>query len=150
MANPKKLSTVPLPETCCLGIIVLMLLFLNGCGDGIAKRYPASGVVRFPGGTPVRTGTIEISNGTRWTASGEIDREGKFSLTTVRSSDGAIPGDYRVVVRQVILTHRLPAAQHDHGELVHARYRDYASTTLKFTMPAAAKNDLEFVVDKAN
>lgn len=127
----------------------MLSILLAGCSDGIPKRYPASGVVQFPDGTPVMTGTIEISSGTRWTASGEIDREGKFVLTTAKPGDGAIPGDYRVVIRQVILTHRLPAAQHDHGDLVHARYRDYASTTLNFTMPAEPKNDLAFVVDKA-
>jgi hypothetical protein len=131
-----------------IGCLLLLALVL-GCGDGIPRRYPAGGTVKFADGTPVKTGTIEISSGTRWTASGEIDREGKFKFTTVNSGDGAIPGEYKAVIRQVILSHRLPAHKHDHGDLVHARYRDYGSTTLKFTMPAAAKLDIEFIVDKA-
>ena len=86
-----------------------LVLLAAGCGDGFPKRYPVSGSVKFADGSPVKTGTIELGgNGSRWTASGEIQRDGSFSLTTVKKGDGAVPGEYKVVIRQMCSPTCLP------------------------------------------
>lgn len=128
-----------------LGLVCLLLL--TGCGDGFPKRYPVSGSVRFADGSPVKTGTIELGgNGSRWTASGEIQRDGSFSLTTVKKGDGAVPGDYKIVIRQMVLAYLPAQGGHDHGKLVSEHYRDYKSTDLKVTIKAGENSPLNIVV----
>ena len=71
-----------------------------GCGDdtGLARRYPVSGKVTYKG-QPVEKGKIsfipEVADGRA--ASSQIEN-GKFSMTTLATNDGAIPGKYKVTV----------------------------------------------------
>lgn len=119
----------------------------TGCGDGFPQRYPVSGTVRFADGSPVKTGTIELGgNGSRWTASGEIQRDGSFVLTTVNQGDGAVPGEYKVVVRQMVLAYLPAEGGHDHGKLVADRYRDYKTTDLSAKVEAGTNPPLEIIV----
>jgi hypothetical protein len=123
------------------------LLLAAGCGDGFPKRFPVSGSVKFADGSPVKTGTIELGgNGSRWTASGEIQRDGSFSLTTVKKGDGVVPGEYKVVIRQMVLAYLPAEGGHDHGKLVSDHYRDYKTTDLKVTIDEGANSPLAIVV----
>jgi major membrane immunogen (membrane-anchored lipoprotein) len=74
-----------------------------GCGDdsGLATRYKVSGKVTYKG-TPVEQGGITfepvkppVPEGRH--ASGTI-KDGHYSLTTAVEGDGALPGDYKVVI----------------------------------------------------
>jgi hypothetical protein len=82
----------------CIG-----LLAVPWCGDdtGLAKRYPGSGTVTY-NGNPVEKGRIDFipTQADGRTASGEIV-DGKYSLTTFVSDDGALPGPYKVEVTSV-------------------------------------------------
>lgn len=129
------------------GLLALGLLVLAGCSDGIPQRYPISGTVKFADGSPVKTGTIELGgNGSRWTASGEIQRDGSFVLTTVKKGDGAVPGEYRAVIRQMILAYLPAEGGHDHGKLVPDRYRDYKTSDLKITVQAGENPPLNITL----
>lgn len=128
-------------------LLPFCLLLTSGCSDGLPKRYPVKGTVRFTDGSPVKTGTIELGgNGSRWTASGEIERDGSFVLTTVKKGDGAVPGEYRAVIRQMILAYLPAEGGHDHGKLVPDRYRDYKTSDLKVTVQAGENPPLEIIV----
>ena len=128
-------------------LLPFCLLLTSGCSDGLPKRYPVKGTVRFTYGSPVKTGTIELGgNGSRWTASGEIERDGSFVLTTVKKGDGAVPGEYRAVIRQMILAYLPAEGGHDHGKLVPDRYRDYKTSDLKVTVQAGENPPLEIIV----
>ena len=130
-----------------LGLMALSFFLLPGCGDGIPKRYPVSGTVRFADGSLVKTGTIELGgNGSRWTASGEIQRDGSFVLTTVNKGDGVVPGEYRAVIRQMILAYLPAEGGHDHGKLVPDRYRDYKTSDLQVTVQAGSNPPLEITI----
>jgi hypothetical protein len=130
--------------TCLIGCGCLLA---SGCGDGFPQRYPVSGTIRFADGSPVKTGTIELGgNGSRWTASGEIQRDGSFVLTTVKPGDGAVPGEYKIVIRQMVLAYLKAEGGHDHGKLVADRYRDYKTTDLKATVQAGENPPLEIIV----
>jgi hypothetical protein len=74
-----------------------------GCGDdsGLSRRYKVTGRVTYKG-QPVRKGTIafEPANpplGAGRHASGFIDN-GSYTLTTAIEGDGALPGDYNVMI----------------------------------------------------
>jgi hypothetical protein len=81
----------------------LGLVTVLGCGDdtGLAQRYPVSGTVTY-NGDPVEKGRIDFipTQAEGRPASGEIV-DGKYSLTTAVSDDGALPGPYKVTVTSV-------------------------------------------------
>jgi hypothetical protein len=88
------------------------LLLVLGCGDdsGLAKRYPVSGTVTY-NGAPVPKGNINFVSATPTgrAATGEIEN-GKITLTTATSGDGALPGSYKVtIISQDMDTSKLQA-----------------------------------------
>src|SRR3954453_2658007 len=76
------------------------LLVVFGCGtdDGLGKRYPVSGTVKYKG-QPVASGNINFvpDNADLRAAFGRIE-DGAYSLTTLTEGDGALPGTYKVTV----------------------------------------------------
>jgi hypothetical protein len=86
---------------CLVGLVVLLV---GGCGDGKITRYPVSGTVLVNGQPaegaqivfcPVSPGP-ELEN---FRPAGFTDSAGKFSLTTIDSTDGAPAGQYKVLVK---------------------------------------------------
>jgi len=82
---------------------LLTLLLLPGCGEGLPETVPVSGRVTFQG-QPLDSGQVvfhpqSIPEGLpRRPATGVLDREGRFQLTTFRTGDGAVPGTYQVAI----------------------------------------------------
>lgn len=79
----------------------LMLVMAFGCGDEFPERYSVTGTVKY-NGQPVEKGTITFkpAGAEGMPASGTIEK-GDYSLTTVNEDDGAVPGEYNVVVTSV-------------------------------------------------
>lgn len=81
------------------------LLFLSGCGSGNPPVAKASGRVTC-GGQPVTSGRIlftpipksEKDNLPGKAATGEIDSDGTFELSTYGENDGAIIGKHLVTI----------------------------------------------------
>ncbi len=76
------------------------LLFLAGCGGGgLEGTVPIRGKVIYQG-KPLAEGTVLYApvdvNGRQ--ARAELQPDGSFTLTTLVANDGALPGEYRVVV----------------------------------------------------
>jgi hypothetical protein len=95
------------------GPVVLALAMATGCGDRRAsnarpKVVSAGGVVRLEG-RPLEGALVTFTNATL-SASGRTDAEGRFTLTTYESGDGAAPGKHTVTVSKVQLPERDPAA----------------------------------------
>lgn len=105
-----------------------------GCNrDPHPRRYPVAGKITFPDGEPVRTGVVEFMPvGGELTAHGTIASDGTYALTTITHQDGAVPGKYKVVVKQFIFYDRVPKSQHDHGGDVSLEFADERSTPLEF------------------
>jgi hypothetical protein len=86
-------------------VAAAMLANFAGCGaGGPPTTTPVSGVVTFDG-QPLTGGTItfismaESGKGVvSRPAVGVLGAEGKYTLSTFAPGDGAIPGDYQVVV----------------------------------------------------
>lgn len=73
-------------------------LALIGCGDdGRLPTAPVSGVVTLDG-RPVIEGEVLFLPATGRPARGKLDADGRFTLRTYASSDGAVVGTHRVGV----------------------------------------------------
>jgi len=89
--------------TCCCGLALGVLL--AGCsGSSQAKVYPVSGKVTFDGKPMEGGGSIAfVPTGAAAgkAPGGLIDPQGNYTLGTYAENDGSMPGDFRVVIRQV-------------------------------------------------
>ena len=85
----------------------LAAMILIGCGedDGIGRRYPVSGTIKYHG-QPVPKATVTFTPadaGAGRPATGGTDEGGSYRLGTASSEDGALPGKYVVTVSAVEL-----------------------------------------------
>jgi hypothetical protein len=84
------------------GLVTVTMLVVVGCGSddtGLSRRYSVSGTVKYKG-EPVPKGSITFEP---TTASGRhaygFIENGAYSLSTSGASgEGALPGDYKVVI----------------------------------------------------
>jgi hypothetical protein len=76
------------------------LLFVAGCGSGTPATTRVDGVLLFEDGKPVSGASIRFvpAADAGREASGFTGKDGEFTLTSFSQSDGALPGDYSVVV----------------------------------------------------
>jgi hypothetical protein len=89
-------------------VLLVVLLTAAGCSSSGSGIYPVEGVVVYADDGSPATGlkgcTVEFEaigatpDGKKATASGEIDAEGKFRLTTRRANDGAVAGRHKVLI----------------------------------------------------
>src|SRR5262245_39746565 len=77
---------------------LLWLGILVGCG-GTSKTVPTTGRVTY-NGKPVPRANVSFTpvEGSGRAASGLTDNNGYFKLGTFSTSDGALPGNYRISV----------------------------------------------------
>jgi hypothetical protein len=79
--------------------LLLVLVLISGCGTSNPDTVSATGTVTYKG-APVEGATVVFgaASGQPSGAQGKTDASGKFSLTTFKEGDGAIPGKYSVVI----------------------------------------------------
>jgi hypothetical protein len=97
MQNPLKLRTIV-----AVALSFAAVSSLIGCGadDGIGKRFPVSGKVTYKG-QPLKSGTVNFlpeDPNTARPATGEIQEDGSYQLTTQTPGDGAMGGKYKVAI----------------------------------------------------
>jgi len=88
-----------MPRVTVPGLSILLCL-VCGCSDQ-PQTYAVLGMVVYPDGKPVTSGTVEfelIVSRNRITAAGDIAPDGTFQLGTFESTDGALAGRHRVAV----------------------------------------------------
>jgi hypothetical protein len=73
------------------------LLAATGCGGGGPKIVPVSGVVLIDG-QPLTYGHVQVLPAGWRPASGRLDSNGRFTLTTTTANDGCAVGTHPVVV----------------------------------------------------
>jgi len=130
--------------------LLFALLTTLGCAkDPRPERFPVSGAVKFSDGEPVRTGIVEFFpvDGSL-TATGQIKTDGTYKLSTIESDDGAVAGDYLVVVKQFIFYDKIPEHKHDHGGDIDTVYADERTTPFKYKV-MAGQNIADFQVTYA-
>jgi hypothetical protein len=121
---------------------VLATLLLVGCG-GDAKMLPVSGTVKYADGSIPKGETARVvfqpSDDGR-PATGTIGDDGAFEMMTETPGDGALPGNYKVVL-EIWKSYR------DQESVVPEEYGDAATTPLEATVDADHTH-FEFTVER--
>jgi hypothetical protein len=128
-----------LPRRFGLSLAVLLSVLFGGCGRGL---YPVEGVVVWEDGSPATelAGSHVVFDlpEKRTSARGIVGADGSFHLTTNKPNDGALPGEYRVVIIET----RKPAGGPDSGDIapgvIDTSYYDPATSGLRATVRAGA------------
>jgi hypothetical protein len=83
-----------------IAAVLLTTVLTAGCGSSGPTIIPIRGEVLYNGDT-MKEGTVVYlpkGSGEARQASGRIQPDGSFVLTTFKNADGVVPGDYNVVV----------------------------------------------------
>src|SRR5439155_6667441 len=112
------------------GALVCLVLFAaSGCGG--ATLVPVSGTVTYKDGKPVTAGLVIFEPvSQKISARGEIQADGSFQLGTHRDNDGALEGEYKVLVAPP----PLPEEGKRRRSPIHRKYQNLESTPLRFTV----------------
>ena len=156
-SSPIRSRHCRIASLCCA--LSVPLLVLTGCGGGSnAEIVPVTGTVKYDG-QPVKNADVTFypTDGGR-PASGKTDDEGKFSLTTVNSNDGAAVGEHVITVSVSINTsdasqtptsaddYAVPKAGKGKGSqaALPPKYADKEQSGLKRTVVSGETNDFAF------
>jgi hypothetical protein len=115
-----------------LVLLATAFVTLVGCGGDHLKTAVVRGKVTC-NGKPVPNGTISFIPTAGPTATGEIQSDGSFTLTTYRKDDGAVLGQHTVViVAMEDMSTRLPEARNPlPPPIVPEKYTSLATTDLR-------------------
>jgi hypothetical protein len=105
----------------------LVLGLVSGCG-GKGKLRKVTGVVTWEDGTPVDGATIVFApkDSNIRQASGFTGKDGAFDLTTFSPGDGAMDGDYKIVVTKSDVTAETGSAgPSDHPDVTKMMQEDW-------------------------
>src|SRR5262245_44393672 len=109
-------------------LVTLALLGFCGCQS---DTIPVSGKVSFKNGQPVTAGFVIFEPvNQKVGARGEIQPDGTFQLGTHADKDGAMEGEYKVLIAPP----PLPEEGKPRPSAIHPKYRAPESTPLKFTV----------------
>jgi hypothetical protein len=123
----------------------LLLALASGCGSG---RATVTGRVTYEDGTPVEAGTVigeAVVDGKPTGVQGNIARDGTFSWGSARPGEGALPGNYRVVV----MPRALGDSELAEGKVpdVDSKFTKYETSGITFEVKPG-KNDLAITVTR--
>jgi hypothetical protein len=134
---------------CALGIVALA----TGCGGGPAKdapkTVPVKGVVNYKG-QPVPSLSVGFRPlGPGRIANGITDSTGRFELMTAQPGDGAMPGEYEVVIgfspEEVTPMPGFPGSEKKPVSPIPTKYENPKKSGLKQTVSDdPGKNDFTF------
>ena len=81
------------------------------------------------------------------TATGTIQHDGSFVLGTYTADDGAVAGDHRAIVVQIVVADGSFLHSVDHGKPVPVHYADYGRSPLQMTVSDTEPNHLVIELD---
>jgi hypothetical protein len=90
--------------------LVWMMVLLCTVGCGGSGTVPVQGIVRLDG-QPLRSASVQfVPEDSGRDATATTDQDGRFVLSTFEPGDGALPGNYKVVVTPVAPAQEAPPA----------------------------------------
>jgi hypothetical protein len=102
-SNASESSYMRVVHASCLRGSLILLMIISGCNGKSVPTIKVQGTVTYKG-KPVEQGSvafhpIEVYGGhPRRIAAGKIGPQGTYSLSTFEKDDGAIPGEYKVII----------------------------------------------------
>jgi hypothetical protein len=134
-----------------IALLIALLVVHPGCNSGQLKTYPVQGQVVFKDGSPVKVGLIETKAvGKDVQATGSIAKDGTFSLTTYRENDGAIAGEHKLVIVQMIPVEDIPNYRPSTMGVVNRKYASYNTSGLTMTIVPNGENKIKLVISGAD
>ena len=124
-------------------LLLIGLAAAAGCNSG---RHPVSGRVTYDDGSPVIAGTVigeAIIDGKTVAVQGNIESDGSFRWGGAAPNDGALPGDYRVLITAPTLSD-FELSQGKRPAL-DGKYARYETSGITFQVKAG-KNELPITV----
>lgn len=126
----------------CPIVLVLVPCLLIGC-SGHYSTYPAGGKVTYEDGTPLPGGWVEFKSAEHdLRASGTIQEDGTFEMSTYAPGDGAVAGKHHVAVRPGIPT------DDSQGGLVADKFQDFDKSGITVTVDSGGENQFTIKVSK--
>ena len=92
-------------------LLSLVLAALTGCGKKRPETTPIEGVVTFQGKPLTEADVMFAPQQSGWPSTGKTDSQGRFRLTTFQQNDGAVEGEYNVIVAKFASTAASPDAK---------------------------------------
>lgn len=128
--------------------LTALTLICTGCGtdDSLPARAPVAGTV-FYQGQPVEQGTITFhpEDESVNPASSSLGAGGEFQLSTFERHDGAIPGQFTVVITAREDTADVGTVPQK--SLIPEKYSDLQSSPLKITIPEEGNEELSILLE---
>lgn len=137
----------PQPMALAAWQLVGVCLVLAGCGSGRPETAVVRGKIIYKE-KPVPNGTITFIPKAGPSATGEIQSDGTYTLTTFRPGDGAILGEHIVIiVAMQDMSNRLPEERNPlPPPIVPDKYTNIATTDLKAQV-SAGENVIDFKLE---
>ena len=119
--------------------LLLVVLSLAGCSE--PKFYPVRGKVIVFGVGPLKSGEVRFRprNNPRLIASGPIQKDGSFSLSTPGHGEGVLEGDVQAAVIVEAKDGKSPIAD---------RFADFDAADLSYTVQDRPENWFQLDVKK--
>jgi hypothetical protein len=118
-----------------LPFVILLAVALTGCGG--KGTIPVKGVVTLEGAVLPEATVLFVPDGPEGgrPASGFTSSDGVFQLTTYQPNDGALPGNYRVLIRKTVAARDPGAAERSALERARDKYADKSPRAKKPILP---------------
>ncbi len=116
-------------------------MLVAGCGVKRLETAPVTGTVRLDG-KPLHRGTVIFTPELGRAATGEIQPDGSYRLSTYKSGDGALVGRHRVAViaRDDPPPAKGPMSEEVGPSLIPEFYSDFVRSGLSFEVKSGKKN----------
>lgn len=135
-----------------LALIAAFCLLAVGCGESLPRTIPVRGKVTWQG-KPLGTGSVTFTpvesdaGAPLRPARGVLNPDGTYRLSTFRTYDGAMPGQYAVVVTSYTTNPPLDPTSAPPKWLIPEKYGKSDTSGLSAAIPADTDGELEFNFD---
>jgi hypothetical protein len=121
------------------------LVFLAGCGSSQLETAPVRGTITIDG-KPLETGKVRFVPERGRGATGDIQPDGTYTLTTYSAGDGATVGKHRVsiVARAAGQKRAVESEEPLPPSLIPEHYADESKSGLDFEVRAGQDNQADF------
>ncbi len=134
-----------LGTTLFVGLMMISVLFLSGCGKSRPTPVEVTGSVTFRG-QPVQNALVNFIPKDLRPASGRTDAQGRFELMTYEPGDGAIVAEHSVLISKFVEKPRSnPKSPYPESvSVLPVRYSRATTTDLTAQVTADGANDFTF------
>jgi hypothetical protein len=141
-----------------VAVLAIAAFVTCGCSSGGVTVYPVKGKVTFNGKPLAGGGSIAFvpqGGEAKVDSGGEIKADGTYELTTHKPGDGAMVGDFKVVIIQTVFNEpervadgegapKAATAAVPEAERIPEMYSDFEQSPLKAKVEAKSQNEFNF------